>query len=67
MISQKYQNLNICIFHYSIWNEKVRGLMVIVLGNGYSDPNTKPFAFHFYANDLWKDMNPSVLSPAMNK
>ena len=40
----------------------VRGVMVIVLGNGHGDTSSNPGT-----NTLGKGMNPIILPPAMGK
>ena len=45
----------------------VRGVIVTIVGNGYSGPNGNPVCISDSANTLGKGMNPIILSSAMNK
>ena len=48
----------------------VRGVMVITVGNGYSDPNfmlEEAVCISHSANTLGEGMNPPILLPAMGR
>ena len=50
-------------------NRGTLSIGVIILGNGIGDPSSNPGrdCVSFHANSNGKDMNPSVLLPAMGK
>ena len=45
----------------------VRGVMVIVVGNGHDDTSSNPGPISHCTNTLGKGMNPIILPPAMGK